>query len=142
MPTPISMFDWPEQSHTSPNMTLPNVASFSPLTLSVYGPPARNGPIVVRHVPFWSAVALEVLLLIVTVTVARGVVQPNTGSFISRWRTMLSENMGDTNGGFVCPSRRRSIAGEYVTCSQGRDGTSRSPGRFALSFPPQHRSRQ
>ncbi len=45
------MLDCPEQIQTSPTMTLDSVAVCGPVTVSVYGPPAVNGPIFAIHLP-------------------------------------------------------------------------------------------
>ena len=45
------MFDWPEQSQTSPTSKSVTSTDFGPVTLKVVGPPAGSGPILATHWP-------------------------------------------------------------------------------------------
>jgi len=58
---PISMLDWPEQSHTSPTSTSSNFTVFDPLTCSTCGPPAVIFGSVTFHSPRSFATARALL---------------------------------------------------------------------------------
>ena len=63
------MFDWPEQSQTSPTSRSVTSTVFAPVTLRVYGPLTGNGPSLATHLPdsgtvvsnSWPAVATSTL---------------------------------------------------------------------------------
>src|SRR5258706_1430334 len=89
-PRLISMFDWPEQTQTSPTKTFFNVIVFFPATTISNGPPAFNGLSVTDHLPPASAVGLTGCFLNVTVTFSPGAAVPQIGTFVSRCKTMFS----------------------------------------------------
>jgi hypothetical protein len=77
------MFDWPEQSQTSPNSTFLSVAfCLVPAMLRVCGPPAVNGPTFVIHLPSLPAIAIlpESLPSTVMAIVSPGALQPQMGA--------------------------------------------------------------
>ena len=90
--TGISMFDCPEQNHTSPmSMSFSTTASPSEIS-SEYGPPASGVAILVSHFPSAEAVtdtgffAQEAL----TVTLLPGSAFPQRAASVFCWSTMLS----------------------------------------------------
>ena len=96
-PTVKAMFDWPEQTHTSPTTTFVILIVFALETVISDGS-ARAGPAgsVAVHLPSSFARAFAVLPSKETVTSAPGSVQPQTGTGVPRWRTMPSEKMAAT----------------------------------------------
>ena len=102
------MFDWPEQSQTSPTSTSSKVIVFLPLTVSVCGPPAGSGSSVTDHLPSSSALAVLVWPAIVTVTSSPGSAQPQTRSFCS----LLEDHVAaEDRGSFTSP---RAGAGRHA----------------------------
>ena len=119
MPIPISMFDWPEQSHTSPIITSSNSTELEPATLSVNGPPAFMAGSVTFHSPRSLACACAVADASVTVTVSLGCAQPQIARGISCWRTMwLANTFGNRTsalaGGRPAPLAKRAAARQTV----------------------------
>ncbi len=98
-----SMFDWPEQTHTSPARTFLRVKVFLPAMVTVSLSLAWNVPTRTIHQPSSRAVVPSLIELlasfpettsIVTVTFSPGSAVPQIGQVVPRWRTMLSEKSG------------------------------------------------
>ncbi len=86
----ISMFDWPEQSQTSPTSTLALVMVFLPVTTS--GRPlvlAARGARRTSQSPLSSAVVLRFWPAKATATSSPGSAVPQTGTSMPRCSTML-----------------------------------------------------
>ena len=98
------MFDWPEQSQTSPMRRLPTVTTLSPVIFIVNGPPALSGISSTRHLPS-VAVVLSFWSPISTVTFSPSRAVPQTGSGWSRCSTAPS-----VNSGLGMTSARRELA--------------------------------
>src|SRR5436853_4919023 len=88
-----SMFDCPEQIHTSPNRTFLYVIDEGPETVSSNGPPSLAGSSLIIHFPSAPAVTCLVCPAMVTVIDWLGAAVPQIGVAKLRWRTMLSEKM-------------------------------------------------
>ena len=88
-----SMFDWPEQNHTSPTTTSLNSTLFFPLTVN-FAPVALafKGVSATDHLPSFAVVS-AFCPANSTVTFSPSSAQPQTGTFWSRWRTMRSLKM-------------------------------------------------
>ena len=106
-PTRISMFDCPEQIHTSPMSTLLNVTGWRPsVKVIVWGPPASGVRTVAVQCPAasagtsWRAPSHEVVIR----TVRSGAAVPQSFTSLSRCSTMLSVKMA---GSFTSASSRR-----------------------------------
>jgi len=94
----ISMFDCPEQIHTSPKSTLviATRSSSDVQAATSYGPPAANGVVLTSHFPRASAFVFDVNFAspsreISTRTACPGSASPQIGVWPSRWRTAWSE---------------------------------------------------
>ena len=116
--TDISMFDWPEQSHTSPTNTSLTVTEFVlPFARSWSGPPACKASNRTDHFPSAAAVAVLVWPPSATVTASPGSAHPQTGSVMSRCKTMWSPNtpasFTSADATAVRPVRMRIVA---MTC--------------------------
>src|SRR5579862_1539959 len=87
-PIPISMFDWPEHSHTSPTSTSCAVLFWFPSPLlTVRVRDSVDAGILSRcaiHLPSASATAVLVWPANETVTLVPGFAHPHTGTFTSR----------------------------------------------------------
>ena len=115
----ISMFDWPEQSQTSPTrMSLTTTAGpFAPRTvISRAAPPALSGSKTTRHLPSAPATALRSWPLKATVTGSAFPAQPQTATGLSCWTTMWSPM---TAGSRTWAAR---AAGRAATRSAARTG--------------------
>src|SRR5574344_295456 len=84
------MFDWPEQSHTSPVYTFVNVTSPSSelVTVSTSGPPASPGLKTTFHLPDASAFETYLFLRNVTDIAEPVAAVPETQFFVCCWSTM------------------------------------------------------
>src|SRR6476469_9642507 len=85
-----SMFDWPEHIQTSPTRIFLNERVLLPVMLSVKGPPALSGPIIVCQCPLLSVRADALLPAISTDTCSFGLAQPQIRIFLPCCNTMLS----------------------------------------------------
>src|SRR5690606_35938142 len=85
-----TMFDWPEQSHTSPNRISFSTILFLPFISIECGPPAFAGDNCTCQLPAASAAARYVFPFTFTVIFSFGEAHPHTVSFVSRCRIMLS----------------------------------------------------
>src|SRR5262249_3118298 len=98
---PISMFDCPEHSQTSPISTSLAVVDWPSelATVNVRGSlDAAIGLSVVRQFPLASAITTRLWSPKVSVIFAAGFVQPQTGTATSRCSTAWSQNSGFNNG--------------------------------------------
>src|SRR5437016_1276649 len=78
---PNCMFDWPEQTQTSPTSTSSTSTRFlAPFTISLYGPPAACVGNTVDHLPSARDLVVAVAPLSSTVISSPGLAQPHTGS--------------------------------------------------------------
>jgi hypothetical protein len=80
----MAMFDWPEQTQTSPTSTSRTVMVFSPATVISSGPPADSGSSDTRQRPLASAVVEALRPPISTLTCSPGAAVPQTGTEASR----------------------------------------------------------
>ena len=87
------MFDWPEQTQTSPTSTSSKVTVFFPLTVIVCGPPAGSGSSVTDHLPSSPAFAVFDWSAMLTVTSSPGSALPQTLSFCFCCKTMWLPKM-------------------------------------------------
>ena len=86
-----SMLDWPEQSHTSPAITLLYTSSFLPASIfNVYGPPGFRGERVTCHLPSVSAVVRSFCPAIDRVTFSPAFAMPWMRRSRPYCRTILS----------------------------------------------------
>ena len=87
------MLDWPEQIHTSPTKMLDIVTLESPeITKSLAILDAFNGSNFSIHFPLLSAFVFCFWLAKVTVILELGFAIPQTGTGMSRCKTIPSEN--------------------------------------------------
>ena len=87
------MFDWPEQTQTSPTSRLFTVTVLSPVIFIVRGPPSFSGFSFTLHLPS-AAVVLTFWLANSTVTFSPSRAVPQTGTGWPRCRTAPSVNSG------------------------------------------------
>ncbi len=110
------MLDWPEACHTSPTRMFLRTTWFSPsrTTISAGWALASRGSSLIIHLPSAPAWALCFCPANSTVTVVPGLLQPHTGTGISRCRIALSRN-GRPNsmaGGGACSCANSDATGD------------------------------
>ena len=84
-----SMFDWPEQSHTSPIAISSDaaLAPFAPVTLILNGPPPARAGKLALHRPLASVVVVAFEPAKVTLSCSPGVALPLRTIGLPRWTT-------------------------------------------------------
>jgi len=92
------MFDCPPHSHTSPTSTSCNSTIWRPVILMLYGPPGGGGWIFTHQRPSGPVTVLAAWPAISTRTASPGSDHPQIVFGFPRCRTMLSPNIGLTNG--------------------------------------------
>src|SRR4051812_6453377 len=86
------MFDWPEQTHTSPIITFFRIITLLPFSVTVYGPPAAGVSTISFHFASRVAVIESVLLFheVVTNIFSPGLPHPHKATDDCCCSTMLS----------------------------------------------------
>src|SRR6185369_2338674 len=84
------MFDWPEQTQTSPTRTFLMVKVLLPVIVRSNGPPGFNGPIFVAQLPVLSVNVFAFLPAISIETSSPGSPWPQTRTCCPLCSTMLS----------------------------------------------------
>src|SRR6516162_7956642 len=92
------MLDCPPHNQTSPTRTFVNSTVCRPTMRIVYGPEPAGGCNLISHRPSEPAVLVPSLLPIWMRIFSEGAAQPQNVFGFLRWRTMLSPNIGLTNG--------------------------------------------
>ena len=88
------MFDWPEQTQTSPTRTSTTSTLFFPSIVMANGPPASSFASRTSHLPSGPASAATSCPWNLTVTFSPGSAEPQTGTDRPRWSTAPGENSG------------------------------------------------
>jgi hypothetical protein len=137
------MFDWPEQTQTSPTRTFLKVSVLRPATVNSNGPPALCGPTKTSQRPRASAVALALSPRNETVTRSPGSAQPQTRALRPCCKTMLSPMTdGTRTSARAAParesSRKRNAARDFLSMFMGSLSVERMSPRSSAPAPARY----